>query len=170
MATLAFRKTAILAALAAYPTWLAFLALQEVGHVLHAWLSGGVVRELTVPLWGFSFTDVGPNPRPAFVAWGGALWGSLIPLMLFAIVRAAAPRAVRAALGFAGFCLIGNGAYLGCGGFIAAGDAADLVRLGCPHWVLILSGVSAIACGLWLWHIASKKPEIGPAPVKALHQ
>lgn len=55
---------------AVYGAWIAMLAVHEAGHVLHAWLSGGQVRRVVIPLVGFSETDVSPNPSPLFVAWG----------------------------------------------------------------------------------------------------
>jgi hypothetical protein len=53
---------------------------------------------------------------------------------------------------FAGFCLIANGAYLGCGSFQGIGDAGDLVRLGCPKWCLWLFGLIAVPLGLYFWN------------------
>ena len=58
---------------AAYVAWLAMLAVHEAGHVLHAAATGGKVVRVELPLLGFSQTHVAPNPRPAVVAWGGAL-------------------------------------------------------------------------------------------------
>src|SRR5215472_11635577 len=60
-------------------SWLAMQAVHELGHVLHAWASGGTVTKvLLVPL-EISRTDVSPNPHPQFVAWGGPIWGALLP-------------------------------------------------------------------------------------------
>ena len=53
---------------------------------------------------------------------------------------------------FAGFCLVANGAYIGVGWSLEAGDAADLLRMGTPVWLMIAFGLTASAGGLWLWH------------------
>lgn len=67
------RSSWLISIVGIYPAWLAMMALHECGHILHAWLSGGDVQRVTIPLWGFSITEFGRNPHPAFVAWGGAV-------------------------------------------------------------------------------------------------
>src|SRR5687767_2374241 len=112
------RRTAMWARLplglvALYLCWLGMMAVHEAGHVLHARLSGGVVDKVDIPLLGFSQTFYSVNPKPHFVAWGGAAWGCIVPLMLLAVFSRAPRLARRAAQFFAGFCLIANGVYLG---------------------------------------------------------
>jgi hypothetical protein len=137
-------------------SWLGMLAVHEFGHVLQAWLSGGAVTRIDLPLIGFSQTHVSPNPHPQFVAWGGAVWGALIPLALRLVVRRwARPQAFLAAF-FAGFCCLANGAYLAAGSFVGAtsdaDDAHELLRHGAAHWQLIAFGLIAAAIGIRLWH------------------
>lgn len=133
-----------------YCCWLGMMALHELGHVLHGWLSGGRVERILLPWFGFSRTDLSLNPHPLFVALGGALWGACIPLIGFAIPRKNV--VAKWARFFAGFCLIANGVYLGAGSFDRAGDAGDLLRWGAPLWVLIVSGALAAGLGLLVWH------------------
>ena len=135
-----------------YLSWLAMLTLHEAGHVLHAWLSGGKVVGLTVPVLGFSQTHVSPNPRPQFVAWGGVIWGSMLPLVLFAVMRWWRVLGRRIAQFFAGFCLIAKRAYLALGWLMNSNDAADLRNLGVPVWLMASMGFAGVAGGLWLWH------------------
>jgi hypothetical protein len=138
-----------------YLCWLAMLAVHEAGHVLHAWLSGGRVERMVLPLFGFSRTDLEHNPRPLFVAWGGAIWGCVIPVAIWIGATGLPGRArltASYAQFFAGFCLIANGAYLAAGSFFDGGDAADMLRLGTPRWVLIGTGLAASALGLYFWH------------------
>lgn len=85
------RATLILATL--YLAWLAMLGLHEIGHTLNAWLSGGVVEHVELPLLGFSRTSLAHNPHPLFVAWGGAAWGVALPLGLLGVARVAGHRA-----------------------------------------------------------------------------
>ena len=144
----------LLAPVVVYAGWLGMMAVHEAGHVLHAAASGGRVRRVDVPLMGFSQTHYTTNPQPHFVAWGGAVWGCVIPLLLLgAIALARGPRRLRqAAQCFAGFCLIANGAYLGVGWRMRVGDAGDLRDHGTPLWVMIAFGLVAAGAGMLLWH------------------
>jgi hypothetical protein len=121
-------------------SWLAMMAVHEFGHVLHAWLSGGRVERVVLHPLAISRTDVNPNPNPAFVAWGGFVWGSALPLALVWAVRQARLRDAYLFQFFAGFCLIANGAYLASAGIIAAG------------------------CGLWLWNGLGPRFGLGHPP------
>jgi hypothetical protein len=136
----------------AYPAWLAMMALHEAGHVLHALASGGRVEHVSIPLLGFSRTDIWANPHPQWVAWGGPLWGCLLPLAGLGVARVAR-RAVTPARLFAGFCLIANGAYIGLGPWMTAGDGHDLLRHGAPAWSLVAFGAVAFAAGVKLWDL-----------------
>jgi hypothetical protein len=138
-------------------SWLAMMAVHEVGHVLNAWASGGTVTRVVLHPLAISRTDVSPNPHPRFVAWGGAVWGSLLPVVLWLAMRAAVPRYANVARFFAGFCLLANGLYLAGGSIEGVGDAGDLVRHGAARWQLWLFGVPASALGLWLWHGLSRR-------------
>jgi len=150
-----------------YTCWLGMMVVHELGHVFHARLSGGTVSAVRVPLVGFSITELSSNPRPHFVAWGGAMWGCLVPLVAWAVFAATGTRGRRVAQFFAGFCLVANGLYLGVGWTQRAGDAADLRRYGTPVWVLVAFGVFATGAGLYLWHRlgASPSPQPSPPPV-----
>lgn len=151
--------------------WLGMMAVHEFGHVLHASLSGGTVQKVVLHPLAISRTDVNPNPHPLFVAWGGPIWGSLLPLIGLGIVRIFRLRSVYLARFFCGFCLIANGAYLGSGGWYAVGDAQDLLRHGTPPWLLVLFGVCTIATGLWLWNGLGKSFGLGDhaEPVDVRH-
>ena len=141
-----------------YACWLGMMAVHEAGHVLHAWMSGGTVSAVRVPLLGFSVTEFSTNPRPHFVAWGGAVWGCMLPLLLWSTLHIQRLPARNVVQFFAGFCLIANGAYLGAGWKASAGDAADLVEYGTPAWVLVVFGVVTTGAGLYLWHLLGKSP------------
>lgn len=133
-------------------SWLAMQAVHELGHVLHGWFSGGTVLRVVLHPLDLSRTDVGPNPHPLFVAWGGALWGCAWPLLGLGVARWTKWSFWYLPAFFAGFCLIANGAYLGAGSFTRDGDAGDLLRHGAPQWSLVLFGVVTSALGLRLWH------------------
>jgi hypothetical protein len=129
------------------------LAVHELGHVMHAIVSGGSVARVSIPWFGFSQTFFRSNPHPAFVVWGGPVWGSVFPLMIWAMTPSRWKN-VRAWVQFwAGFCLIANGAYLGVGWAMRAGDAGDLLRYGTSVWVMVLFGGVALSAGLGLWHL-----------------
>ena len=133
-------------------SWLAMMVAHEVGHVLHAWWSGGTISKVVLHPLVISQTDLSHNPHPYFVAWGGPIWGCLIPLILLALARLARVGFAFLFRFFAGFCLIANGVYIGAGSFVGAGDAGDLMRLGSPQWLLILFGIATCPFGMCLWH------------------
>ena len=130
------------------------MALHELGHVWHGWLSGARLAAVYIPLVGFSRTDFAVNPHPLFVVWGGPLWGCLLPLMLWVAVRLLAKPYAYLAKWFAGFCLIANGGYLLGGAFLVGGadDAGVVLQHGGARWQLLAFGVAAIMAGLYLWH------------------
>src|SRR5436190_17007933 len=84
-------------------SWLGMQVVHEAGHVLIASLTGGGVTKVALHPLIMSRTDLGKNPHPLAVVWGGPLIGSALPLLLF--VSAAALRAPGAYLFrfFAGF-------------------------------------------------------------------
>jgi hypothetical protein len=123
-------------------SWQGMLAVHELGHVINAWLSGGTVTKVDLPLIGFSQTHVLPNPHHQFTAWGGALWGTLLPLVLWAVTRRCAKAFGFLAAFFAGFCLIANGVYLAAGSFIVAAMVGLRLWHGLgPHFGLGNGGV-----------------------------
>jgi len=128
------------------------MGVHEFGHVLHACCSGGSVSRVSIPAFGFSLTEIGHNPSPHFVAWGGPVWGSLLPLGMWGLARACKQRYWFVVRFFAGFCLVANGAYLGVGSIIRAGDAGDLMSYGSPQWLLVAFGVVTVPVGLYLWN------------------
>ncbi len=144
------RVIAVGAALAC--CWLLMQAVHELGHALHAWATGGRVERIVLRPLEISRTDVAPNPRPLVVAWGGAIWGTLLPLGAMLLLAGPLPRYAHALLFFAGFCATANGLYLAAGLPQSIGDAGDLLRHGAPPWQLVTFGVLATALGLWLWH------------------
>ncbi len=159
----------VFASSTAYLSWIAMMAVHEFGHGLHAWLSGGAVAKVTLPLFGFSRTDLADNPSPLLVAWGGPVWGIVLPLVVLVVAKALDARYWYVIRFFAGFCLIANGAYLGVGSFIRAGDAGDLMRYGSPQWLLIAFGIITTTLGLYLWHGLGEHFGIGIARGKVDH-
>ena len=152
--------------------WLAMMAVHEFGHVVHAWLSGGMVTKVVLHPLEISRTDVAPNPHREFVAWGGFVWGSLLPALVFVGVS----RFLRAgeffAAYFAGFCLIANGAYLSAGCFFPVGDTRALLSEGVSRAVMGLAGLALLTCGLYVWHrlddsVSAGRTEL-PCTVKSI--
>lgn len=132
--------------------WLLMMAVHELGHVLHAAATGGRVTHVELHPLAISRTDVQPNPKPLTVAWGGTLWGAVIPLAGWGIASVL-PRIGRRWLkAFAGFCLIANGLYLVSAIAMPVGDTQDLRTLGVPVWAMVLAGTPMLAAGVWLWH------------------
>lgn len=155
------RDTLLRRAAVALLTWYFMLVCHESGHVLHALASGGTVQSVDIPLVGFSYTRLGSNPAPIFVAWGGAVWGAILPALPLAVAAALRSRLIGVAQFAWGFCCIANGAYLAVGGLTRAGDADDLLRGGVPLGALVAIGVPMIAAGLFVWHIAGRSRSAG---------
>lgn len=126
--------------------------VHEVGHVLAAWASGGMVERVVLHPLRISRTDLSLNPAPLLVAWAGPLVGSIVPSAAWGLARWRAARFTYLLRFFAGFCLVANGAYLGAGVFRPVGDAGDILRLGGARWTLVLFGGVAVAVGFRVWH------------------
>jgi len=133
-------------------SWFGMMVAHESGHVLHAWVSGGRVAKVVLHPLAFSRTDFVVNPHPLFVAWGGVVWGCVLPLLLLLLAMSFRYRLVPLGRFFAGFCLIANGAYLATAVVAPVGDAEDLLRLGAPLWTLFLVGAVIVGCGFVLWN------------------
>ena len=136
--------------------WLGMMLVHECGHMLAAICSGGAVARLEWPAWGFSRTDVSPNPHPLLVVWAGPLFGAVLPLLLSLALRGLRIRSVIVEI-FSGFCLLANGIYLSAGSFDRIGDTADLLKFGCPILMLWVVGLPLAVAGLAQWHT------LGPA-------
>jgi hypothetical protein len=132
--------------------WLGMMAVHELGHVVGAWWTGGVVARVVLHPLAISRTDLEHNPRPRFVAWSGPVVGVLIPLVAWALAALCRLPGSYLARFFAGFCLIANGSYIGLGSFEHVGDAGDLLRHGVPIAQLWAFGAVTVPLGLLLWH------------------
>ena len=141
-------------------SWLGMMAVHELGHVLNALASGGSVVAVLLDPRQLSQTVVTPNPHPLFVAWGGVVWGSLLPGLAFWMARRW--RLAHLLRFFAGFCAAANGAYLLVGLATAAGDPADLAGLGVAPVMLVVPGVLLFAVGLGAWHRQGAAFGLGP--------
>jgi hypothetical protein len=134
-------------------SWLGMQVLHETGHVLVALLTGAEVVKVALHPLIFSRTDIGEDPHPLAVVWGGPLLGSLIPLLAFGLAVVLHSPGVYLFRFFAGFCLIVNGVYIGIGWLIANGaDPWVMTENGSPRWLLVAFGAVAFPLGLYLWH------------------
>ena len=143
---------AYLLALSSAASWLGMMVVHESGHVLHAWFSGGRVARVVLHPLVFSRTDLSENPHPLFVAWGGVVWGCVLPLVLAAVGRACRFRFAFLIRFFAGLCLVANGAYLATSLLMPVGDSEDLLTLGAPLWTLVGAGAFMAAGGFAMWN------------------
>lgn len=159
-------------------SWLGMMAVHELGHVLHAAVSGGRVIGVVLSPLEISRTDVLPNPHPAFVAWGGVLWGSLLPMLWLAVTLRWFNRAIFVVSFFAGFCLVTNGVYLAAGSVFPAGDTRTLLWVAMqnaeatrtPSVIFALTGLPLAAAGIYIWHrldtAVTNRTCVVPATVK----
>jgi hypothetical protein len=134
-------------------SWLAMQVVHEAGHVLIARMTGGEVIKVALHPFIVSRTDLGENPHPLAVVWGGPIVGSVLPLLVFGLAVACRLPAVYLFRFFAGFCLIANGVYIGVGWALADGaDPSVMTENGSPVWALVLFGLLTAPLGLYLWH------------------
>src|SRR6266480_1354543 len=134
-------------------SWLGMMVVHEFGHVLFAWMSGGRLARVVLHPLQFSRTELQVNPHPLFVAWGGAVVGVALPLIVSTLWRFKRWPGWYILQFFAGFCLVANGIYLGVVSFIPnAADPGDMIREGCPRWIPVAFGVSAFPSGFFLWN------------------
>ncbi len=133
-------------------SWYMMMLVHEFGHVLGAWLSSGSVADIVWHPLKFSRTDLSRNPNPMFVVLAGPAVGSALPALVWLVLRTCRSRWHAFARGFAGFCLVANGAYLATAIVLPVGDTEDLVRLGAPSWLIALSGLMLLAGGLACWN------------------
>jgi hypothetical protein len=117
-------------------SWLGMQAVHELGHVCGASASGARIERVILHPITISRTDVDPNPRPLLVAWAGPVVGVVAPLAFWTIATAARRSYGFVLRFFAGFCLLGNGLYIGVGSFHEIGDCGDMLRHGSLLWHL----------------------------------
>ena len=135
--------------------WFGMQAVHELGHVIAAWSSGATVER--VVLLPISRTDTSDVKYPLFVYGAGAVMGVTLPVLLWLTVCCLRWKTVYLFRFFAGFCLVANGAYIGCD-FSVAGptDAGLLIEHGAHRLILVLFGVLCVSVGLSLWHGQSR--------------
>ena len=140
-----------------YACWFGMMAVHETGHVLGAWITGGKVARVELPMLGFSRTDVRINPHPLFETSAGPVFGWLAPHGVVIALRLARRKPTNLLRFFAGFCAVVNGGYIGAGAFMPVGDALVMKMLGTPVWVLGLFGIVAMTAGLYEWHLLGRR-------------
>lgn len=133
-------------------SWLGFLIVHEFGHVIAAWLSGGSVSRVVLHPLEVSWTALERNPHPELVAWGGPVFGSVLPFGFFAAARGFRMPGLYLTRFFAGFCLAANGLYLMVDAYVRGGDGGALLQHGALAWQLVGFGALATPVGFWLWH------------------
>lgn len=132
--------------------WLGMQAVHEFGHVVGAWLTGGIVERVVLDPFTISRTDVEPNPRPLVVVWTGPLLGAITPVALWSIAAACQWPAAFVLRFFAGFCLVANGLYIAVGSFWRIGDCGVMLQHGASIWQLWLFGAITVPIGFALWN------------------
>lgn len=144
--------------------WLGMQVVHELGHVLGGIITGGTVTRVVLFPLSISRTDVTPNPIPLVEIWGGPIVGVLFHLVSWVFIRRLKLSWEFLLRFFAGFCLVSNGAYLGCGSFLSIGDAGELLRHGSPIWTLWLFGFVSITLGFAMWNGQGKAFGLGKDP------
>lgn len=131
--------------------WFGIQIVHELGHVIAAVSSGATVeRVVMLPI---SRTDTAGVDHPLFVHGSGPMFGAAFPVLLWLIARLIFPKIAYLFRFFAGFCLIANGAYVGCDfSNLGPTDAGLLIEHGASRAALVVFGLICVPCGLLLWH------------------
>jgi hypothetical protein len=151
----------LLPTIALAAAWLAMQAIHELGHVLAAVLTGGVVENVNLHPLSISRTDLAANPHPLLVVWAGPIVGVAIPALAWAVAAFLRLKHAFLLRFFAGFALVANGAYIGFGSFDRIGDCGDMLRAGSPIWTLWLFGIAGVGGGFLAWHRLGPKFGLG---------
>ncbi|MDR1478677.1 MAG: hypothetical protein LBJ00_07020 [Planctomycetaceae bacterium] len=135
--------------------WFGMEAVHEFGHVWAAWCSGAIVER--VVLLPISRTDIVDVKYPLFIYGAGASFGAIFPVLLWLVLKLFRVKVVYLFRFFAGFCLIANGAYIGCDfSVVGPTDAGLLFEHGANRIILVLFGLVCVSGGLFLWHGQSR--------------
>jgi len=131
--------------------WFGMQAVHELGHILAAWSSGATVVQ--VRMLPISWTETANVESPLFVYGAGAVVGTVLPVLFWWTACRLQWTMAYLFRFFAGFCLVANGAYIGCD-FSVTGpsDAGLLIEHGANRWILVLFGIVCVPSGLFLWH------------------
>ncbi len=124
--------------------WFGMEAVHELGHALAAWCSGAMVER--VVLLPISRTDTAGVEHPLFVYGAGAVFGEVFPVLLWSIILPFRFRFAYLFRFFAGFCLIANGAYIGCD-FSTVGPTDIPIDVARHGIVPMKSGIFGIGSG-----------------------
>jgi hypothetical protein len=144
-------------------SWLGLQVVHEFGHVLGAWMTGGIVRLVALNPFSISRTELSYNPHPLVVVWAGPVVGVALPLLFWAVAKMSRLSGSFVLRFFAGFCLIANGLYIGVGSFNHIGDCGEMLRHGSQLWQLRLFGLFTAPVGVWLWHGQGRSFGLGVA-------
>src|SRR5262245_33140252 len=93
-------------------SWLGMHAIHESGHILGTWMSGGKIQKVVLHPLTISRTDLLENPHPLIVVWAGPVFGVVLPTIVWLLLALLRLRDAFVARFFAGFCFVGNGAYI----------------------------------------------------------
>lgn len=150
-----------------YLSWLLFMIVHELGHVLGALVTGAEIERVILGPLSISETVLGENPHPLVVVWAGPIVGALLPLALWGLLQLLKCSRAYLARFLAAFCLVANGAYIGADAFYQNGDGWVMAFFGTPVWVMVLFGAATFAPGFWLWHRQGRHFGLGAARGRA---
>ena len=163
-------KTSVFCGVFLLLCWMGMQIVHEFGHVLGALMTGGRVSRVVLDPFTISRSDFAANPSPHVTVWAGSVVGSLLPVLCLGLLSGAATRPdgqvrpdgqsqpttgqerVMMMQFFAGFCLVGNGAYLLFGGFDGVGDCGVMRQCGTPLPVILGVGGLLTVAGFGVWH------------------
>lgn len=129
--------------------------LHEAGHVVAAWVTGGVVREFVIHPFSSSYVEIEPDPAPLATHAAGVLLGPALALLAALLCPRRAPSPVSLLVGLTAACAFAaSGIYVVVGTVLDKGDPATLMHLGWPATWLVGGGAVGLCVGLaWAIHL-----------------
>lgn len=130
----------------------ASITLHELGHAIAYWTTGGTVEDIIIHPFSWSYCIPGSvSEYPNFTTWGGVVFGTIMGLMLVALVwRWRGPYVMLAFMTGVVACLH-NGFYLIFSCLAESqGDSMILIYGGTPKAVIIAAGLLMFGTGLIL--------------------
>lgn len=125
----------------------ATMFVHELGHVLGAIATGGLVVSVEIRPGRIGHTLVNPNPAPSVVLWSGFLFGWFAPMATrpaWGVQRGLIGPALRAA---AWFSWLAFGSYLALAGRERLTDTGQLFANGWPLTLLMVVGAAVAVVG-----------------------
>ncbi len=124
--------------------------IHEFGHGINVLATGGSIGRISISPLSWSYISYAGGGEARATTWGGFLWETILPLLIFLGLWCIKSRASFWALLLAMVALATTAIYMLVGAFLDIGDAGFLVRVGLPTWPFVAIGAGLLLLCLLL--------------------